>query len=329
VARENWKTKRRKGDEDLRFKFRRMKTHELSVRRRFAPPCASEEKGWPMQITDKMTLPGSELAASKMPGHWLLARLGKRVLRPGGLNLTRQLLESLAIQPSDAVVEFAPGMGVTARMSLKLNPAAYTAIEDDEAAANRVRRILSGTHRQCLVGNAEKTPLPHQSATVVYGEAMLTMQGTEQKHRIVREAARLLKPGGRYGIHELCLVPDSLDGQIKREIEQALSRTIHVGARPLTASEWRAVLEAEGFRVQAEVQRPMRLLEPDRLIQDEGFWGALRFVKNLLRDKDARQRVLAMRRIFVKYHSHMAAIMLVGVKTGDSHGDAKHQPALH
>ena len=51
-----------------------------------------------MQMTDKMTLPGSELSASKMPGHWLLARLGKRVLRPGGLNLTRQLLESLAIQ---------------------------------------------------------------------------------------------------------------------------------------------------------------------------------------------------------------------------------------
>ena len=37
-----------------------------------------------MQITDKMTLPGSEMAASKMPGHWLLARLGKRVLRPAG-----------------------------------------------------------------------------------------------------------------------------------------------------------------------------------------------------------------------------------------------------
>ena len=64
-----------------------------------------------MQMTDKMTLPGSELAASKMPGHWLLARLGKRVLRPGGLSLTRRLLESLAIQPSDAVVEFAPGHG--------------------------------------------------------------------------------------------------------------------------------------------------------------------------------------------------------------------------
>lgn len=73
---------------------------------------------------------------------------------------------------------------------------------------------------------------------MVYGEAMLTMQGTGQKHRIVREAARLLKPGGRHGVYELCLVPDGLGGQIKRDIEQALSRTIRVGARPLMAGEW-------------------------------------------------------------------------------------------
>ncbi len=40
-------------------------------------------------------LPGEDLDASTMPGHWLLARLGKRVLRPGGLELTRHLVESL------------------------------------------------------------------------------------------------------------------------------------------------------------------------------------------------------------------------------------------
>ncbi len=278
-----------------------------------------------MKIPDQIAFPGSELPASRMPGHWLLARLGKQVLRPGGLNLTRRLLESLAIQSSDAVVEFAPGLGVTARMTLNLHPASYTAIEDDEAAAARVRHLLAGARQQCLVGSAAKTPLPDQSATVVYGEAMLTMQGTEQKRQIVREAARLLQLGGRYGIHELCLVPDDLDDKIKLEIEQALRRTIHVGARPLTAMKWRAVLEAEGFKVQTEVQRPMRLLQPDRLIQDEGLWGALRFLVNLLRDKEARQRVLAMRRIFVEYRSNMAAIMLVGTKSPEvrSAGGAK------
>ena len=35
-------------------------------------------------------------SVEKMPGHWLLASLGKRVLRPGGLELTCRLLEELA-----------------------------------------------------------------------------------------------------------------------------------------------------------------------------------------------------------------------------------------
>ena len=57
-----------------------------------------------------------ETSAGKLPGHWLLAKMGKRVLRPGGLQLTNQLLTALDIQPTDEVVEFAPGLGVTARL---------------------------------------------------------------------------------------------------------------------------------------------------------------------------------------------------------------------
>ena len=33
--------------------------------------------------------PGEGLKTEKMPGHWVLARLGKRVLRPGGMELTK------------------------------------------------------------------------------------------------------------------------------------------------------------------------------------------------------------------------------------------------
>ena len=267
-----------------------------------------------MKRGSESVLPGAGLAAGRMPGHWLLARLGKRVLRPGGLELTRCMLESLAIRATDAVVEFAPGLGVTGRLALDQRPASYTGIEGDEAAAAQVRCLLAGSNQRCLVGNVAEAPLPENSATVVYGEAMLTMQGPEQKRQIVREAARLLKPGGRYGVHELCLLPDDLDDSIKQEIQHALSQSIHVGARPLTAKEWRAVLEAEGFEVQAEALRPMRLLEAGRLIQDEGLWGALRFAWNLCRDQEARQRVFAMRRVFMKYRSHLAAIVFVGVK---------------
>ncbi len=57
-----------------------------------------------------------------MPIYMLLARLGKRTLRPGGMELTRQMLERLDVQPSDKVVEFAPGVGTTFTIDSKPNP---------------------------------------------------------------------------------------------------------------------------------------------------------------------------------------------------------------
>lgn len=237
------------------------------------------------------------------------------MLRPGGLELTRVMLDRLAIRPNDAVVEFAPGLGVTARMTLSRQPASYTAIERDEAAAAQVKRYLNGPRQHCHVGSAEQTGLPEQSATAVYGEAMLTMQGPEQKRRIITEAFRLLKPGGRYGIHELSLAPDDLPGDIQEEISREMSRNIHVGARPLTMREWRELLEAAGFKIQAQAAAPMHLLEPRRLIRDEGFFRALRFVLNVARTPEARRRVVSMRRMFRKHRQHLAAITLVAVKT--------------
>ena len=133
-------------------------------------------------------LPGEGLDFSKMPGHWLLAQMGKRVLRPGGLELTRRMLATLDIQASDEVVEFAPGLGLTARAALERNPASYTGVERDEKATRLVRRYLNGPGRQCLVGKAESTGLPASSATVVFGEAMLSMQTAGHKEAIVKEA---------------------------------------------------------------------------------------------------------------------------------------------
>ena len=83
-------------------------------------------------------------AVEKMPGHWLLARMGKRVLRPGGLEHTRWLLDALAISPEDDVVEFAPGLGITARLTMARKPRSDTAIEHDGNAAKTVESYLAG-----------------------------------------------------------------------------------------------------------------------------------------------------------------------------------------
>jgi hypothetical protein len=65
--------------------------------------------------------------------------------------------------------------------------------------------------------------------------------------------------------------------QVKAEVGRALTGVVHHGVRPLTISEWRSLLEGEGFAVNSVATAPMALLDPGRVIQDEGFGGALRF----------------------------------------------------
>lgn len=260
-------------------------------------------------------LPGEELDVAKMPGHWLLARLGKRVLRPGGLGMTQALLAELGIGPGDSVVEFAPGLGVTARMILKRKPRSYVGIERNSKAARwTARQLPEQPNISVAVGAADQTALAADSASIVLGEAMLSMQAQAHKAQIVAEAFRLLRPGGRYGIHELAIIPDEMRREQKDEIDRALSTAIHVGARPLPTTEWKTLLEDAGFRVRRIGHAPMSLLRPRRLIEDEGVVGALRLVKNVLIDAPARRRVLAMRHVFERYRRNLGAVFIVAEK---------------
>jgi hypothetical protein len=58
----------------------------------------------------------------------------------------------------------------------------------------------------------------------------------------------------------------------------------------------------------------MSLLEPGRLIRDEGFAGASRFIWNLLRDSEARQRVLEMRSVFRCHRKQLGAVAITVIK---------------
>lgn len=257
-------------------------------------------------------LPLSNRSDDHLQGHWLLARLGKRVLRPGGVELTRTLLARADVNHAD-VLELAPGLGRTASEILARHPRSYVGAEADPDAANLVRTIVAG-RGDVRVADAADTGLPDSSADVVIGEAMLTMQGDAAKHAIVAEAARVLRPHGRYAIHELALTPDDVPEEISTEVRQALARSIKVNARPLTVAEWSQLLAGHGLVVSHVATAPMALLQPRRIIADEGLLGALRFAKNLLTQPAARKRVLMMRSTFRKHRDRMAAVAIVAYK---------------
>jgi hypothetical protein len=262
----------------------------------------------------KATAQHTALPLAKMPRHWLLARLGKRVLRPGGVELTRQMLEALEITSRDIAVEFAPGLGVTARHVIPVC-GRYIGVDRDAEIIRGLSELFSPIeHASFLHANVEQTGLDAGIATVLWGEAMLSMQSASQKERIVAEAARLLGSGGRYGIHELCVTPDGIDRSTRRLIERELSLEIHVGVQPVTESEWGELLLRHGFRVSRAIRSPMHLLEPGRLLRDEGVLGVLRILGNALRDPEARRRMLAMRRLFRRFQHHLSAICLIAVR---------------
>ena len=261
-----------------------------------------------------MPLPSSNRPDENLQGHWLLARLGKRVLRPGGVELTRTLLARADVTGAD-VVELAPGLGRTATEILSRHPRSYLGAEADPDAANLVRNVVAG-HGEVRVADAAATGLPDASSDVVIGEAMLTMQGDAAKHAIVAEAARVLRPHGRYAIHELALTPDDVSEEVSTDIRQSLARAIKVNARPLTVAEWSQLLAGHGLVVDQVATAPMALLEPRRVIADEGLFGALRFAKNVLVHRDARKRVLGMRRTFRKHRERLAAVAIVATKPG-------------
>jgi SAM-dependent methyltransferase len=260
-------------------------------------------------------LPGAALDVDKMPAHWLFAQLGKRVLRPGGLETTEWLLGRLRIGPGDRVVELAPGLGVTAARILQCHPSSYVGVDRDPQAAAHVGAVLAraphGTSATVALGQAADIPVPDAGASVVLGEAMLSMQTATQKAAIFAEVARALAPGGRYGIHELALVPDDLPRRAREAIEADLSRVIRVGVRMHTVAEWVALVEGQGLRVTGTFLAPMRLLEPDRMIADEGVAGFARFVWNAARWPAARRRLFAVRAAFRRHMPHLRAIGLV------------------
>lgn len=252
-----------------------------------------------------------------MQSHYLLAKVGKKVLRPGGKELTKMLVESLSISPTDRVVEFAPGQGFTTHIVLTKRPKEYFGIELDKNHVEKLKRKIHSTAQtdvHLIQGDAEATQLDSGSVDKVFGEAMLSMHANQRKTRIIKEAARILKPGGLYAIHELELNLDSHGADKEKSIQRDLATVSHVNARPLTISEWKTLLEAEGFEILDIQRKPLKVLDPSRIVADEGILQTLKIGYNVLTMPQARRRILEMRKTFKAHDKFLNAVAILAVK---------------
>ena len=143
----------------------------------------------------------------------------------------------------------------------------------------------------------------------VAGERSGPEAGWMQGHWLLARLGKcILRPGGR-----------ALTAKLLEQAKPArkeLSRVIKVGARPLTLEGWTELLAAHGLEAEWHDRAPLHLLDPRRIVSDEGLWGALRFWNNARRLPGARDRLKAMRQGFQLQGKLMGGIVILARKPG-------------
>ncbi len=91
-----------------------------------------------------------------------------------------------------------------------------------------------------LEGSIEEIPLPDDTVDVILSNCVINL--SPDKDRVLQEALRVLKPGGRFAVSDM-VFPEEPPASVRRSVESWAGCV----AGALTADEYRAKLEAAGF----------------------------------------------------------------------------------
>ncbi|OAX54161.1 hypothetical protein A5N15_11285 [Rothia kristinae] len=184
-------------------------------------------------------------------------------------------------------------------------------MESDEETQQMIADLLpEGSRYRAVIGRAERTGLPASSADVVLIEAVLSTLGDEEKAAVLAEAHRILRPGGVCGVHELALRPGQLSALEQEGIRRNLARELRLPARPLTVRTG-GPRPVAGLRPEQMKLVPMSMLQPRRMLADEGAAGVLRILGNMARRPRAARRAQRMHRVFWDHRRHLSGMALV------------------
>ncbi len=196
------------------------------------------------------------------------------------------------LRPGEVVLDLGAGGGLDVILAARqVGPAGAVYGLDLSAGMTRLaRRNLRGAGLEnvgLILGDLEAIPLRPGSVDVIISNCVINL--TPGKVRALFEACRVLKPGGRLVVSDIVVDPDLNGLPVKeREIRSALSWTGCL-AGALTTGQYRAFLEAAGFRainiridyryspagLGPEVPDPLRRLAPAVLADLAGrFAGA-------------------------------------------------------
>jgi len=159
-----------------------------------------------------------------------------------------------ALREGEVVLDLGSGGGIDVLLSARrVGPTgkAYGLDTTDEmlALAEANKRESGVTNAEFLRGDIEQVPLPDGSVDVVISNCVINLSA--DKDRVLREAFRVLKPGGRFAVSDVVV-----QGELPAAIRQSMQAWVGCLAGALSETEYRDKLEAAGFAdVEVQVTR--------------------------------------------------------------------------
>ncbi len=173
------------------------------------------------------------------------------------------------LRAGETVLDLGSGGGIDVLLSARrVGPTgvAYGLDMTDQMLAlaeeNKRRSGLTNVH--FLKGEIEQIPLPTQSVDVVISNCVINLAA--DKDRVLREAFRVLKPGGRFAVSDIVV-----RGEVPDAIRQHMQLWAGCVAGALTETDYLSKLEAAGFRdASIEVTRAYGVDDAKAFLADQG-----------------------------------------------------------
>jgi arsenite methyltransferase len=149
------------------------------------------------------------------------------------------------LRPGEIVLDLGSGGGIDVLLSAKrVAPGgkAYGLDMTDEmhALARENQRKAGVANVEFLKGEIENIPLPDNSVDVVISNCVINLSADKQK--VLREAFRVLKPGGRFAVSDVVV-----RGSVPDEVKRSMELWIGCIAGALKDSEYITKLAKAGF----------------------------------------------------------------------------------
>jgi arsenite methyltransferase len=174
------------------------------------------------------------------------------------------------LKPGEVVLDLGSGGGIDVLLSAKrVGPTgkAYGLDMTDEmlTLANENKRKAGVDNVDFLKGEIEHIPLPDNSVDIIISNCVINLSA--DKDRVLREAFRVLKPGGRFAVSDVVT-----RGEILPEIRQNVLLWVGCVAGALEENEYRSKLASAGFeQIDLEPTRIYRLEDAREFLSGENI----------------------------------------------------------